>query len=122
MSKYIPCDQIAKLNVAVKNLACAVQELKDAVNNPGAGGGGTGGSALNETVELTGVSYYEFIWDAAWIQKFGPAAVFDVYIQDQSTGKWLRNPVQAQVEPNPESPSKYIFNFGAPTNAVLVVS
>lgn len=116
-SPYIPCDDIAKLNSTIKSLVCAVNDLTDAIN----GGNTPGtGSALNEKITLIGQSNYVLAWNATRIANYGLAPVINVFVKDPEGG-WLWNPIQFLTD-DADNPTQFTFNFGAPTDAVIVIS
>lgn len=86
------------------------------------GGGGGGGSAvLNEQINLTATSTYELTWNSTRQAKFGVVGVFQVFIKDPSSGKYIATNVEIKPDSG-TAPTKYDFDFGGPADVLIVIT
>jgi len=78
------------------------------------------GSALNEVIPITDLANYTIQWNTTRKEKFGNAAVINVYLVDEDG--ILR---KSEVEIKPDAitnPTKYDLNFGGISTGVIIIS
>lgn len=79
------------------------------------------GGALNEQINLYGVSDYTLAWNSTRITNFGAVGFFQVFIKDPGTGAYISTLI-AITPDDPVAPTSYYFDFGGIADVLIVIS
>jgi hypothetical protein len=78
------------------------------------------GSALNEIISIPSLSSYTLMWTTARKEKFGNAAVLNVYLLGEDN---VLRKTDVQIKANSIlNPSQYDFDFGGVSTGIIVIS
>ena len=79
------------------------------------------GRAVNEQINLYGVTDYTLAWNSTRITNYGTAGFFQVFIKDPGTGEYISTLI-AITPDDPVTPTSYYFDFGGIADVLIVIS